>query len=437
MAKTWDAIVVGAGLAGLASARELSKSGADVLVLEARSRLGGRAWTSVFEDRPVEIGGAFVHWIQPNIWTDIQRYGLGIEAAPTEERAAWFADGRLHEGSADELVSIVGEGVERFCRDAHEAIPRAFEPLATGLARELDARSIKDRLDDIEDPVQRDVLDALWSSLGSGPSSEIGLVPTALRTYALAAYSVDTLWAANGGFRLVGGTSGLVRAFRADLGAAEVRTDAPVIGVAHAPGRVVVRTRDGAEMLARACVMAVPVNGLRDVAFTPDLSAGRRRLLGQGILGRGVKLWARVRGELTAFIAMAPSSHAITFLESDAQVDGDTVVMGFGPSARDLDLRDQGAIQRAVRVLVPGADVVAVGGNDWTNDPFSQTTWASMKPGQMTRSLADLQRPEGEVFFAGGDIANGWGGYLDGAIESGIKAGRDALALLGGGRHVA
>jgi monoamine oxidase len=48
----------------------------------------------------------------------------------------------------------------------------------------------------------------------------------------------------------------------------------------------------------------------------------------------------------------------------------------------------------------------------------------------MTRSLADLQRPEGEVFFAGGDIANGWGGYLDGAIESGIRAGRDALALL-------
>jgi monoamine oxidase len=274
-------------------------------------------------------------------------------------------------------------------------------------------------------------MDVLWSSLGSGPSREIGLLPTALRTYALAGWSVGTLWAANGGFRVVGGTTGLVNAMRSDLGAAEVRTEATVTDVAHAAGRVVVRTLDGMDAHARTCVVATPVNVLRDIAFTPDLSAGRRRVLEEGILGRGVKLWARLRGELPSFIAVAPSSHAISILESDSHVDGDTLVMGFGPSARDLDLLDRDAMQRAVRVLVPGADVLAVGGNDWTNDPLSRTTWGSMRPGQMARSLADLQRPEGEVFFAGGDIANGWGGYLDGAIESGIKAGRGALALLG------
>lgn len=431
MTKTWDAIVVGAGLAGLASARELSNAGADVLVLEGRSRLGGRAWTGSFEDRPVEIGGAFVHWTQPNIWNDIQRYGLSIEATEVEERATWFADGRLHEGSAEELFALIGEGVEWFCRDAQEAVPRPFEPLGTELARALDASSVQDRLDEIEDPELRDVLDGLWSSLGSGPSREIGLLPTALRTYALAGYSSDALWATNGGFRLVGGTSGLVKAMGSDLGAAEVRTGARVAGVTHAAGRVDVRILDTPEERARACIMATPVNVLRDIAFTPDVSAGRRRVLEEGILGRGVKFWARLRGELRPFIAVAPSTHPITFIESDDHVDGDTIVMGFGPSAGDLDPLDREAMQHAIRTLVPDADVLAVGGNDWTNDPFSLTTWGSMRPGQTSRSLADLQRPEGEVFFAGGDIANGWGGYMDGAIESGIKAGRDALALLG------
>ena len=50
----------------------------------------------------------------------------------------------------------------------------------------------------------------------------------------------------------------------------------------------------------------------------------------------------------------------------------------------------------------------------------------------MSRSLLDLQRPEGRTSFCGGDIANGWAGYIDGAIESGIGAGRGALAVLAG-----
>ena len=50
----------------------------------------------------------------------------------------------------------------------------------------------------------------------------------------------------------------------------------------------------------------------------------------------------------------------------------------------------------------------------------------------MSRSLEDLQRPVGSTFFAGGDIANGWAGYIDGAIESGIAAARGAMALLSG-----
>jgi monoamine oxidase len=430
MTKTWDAVVVGGGFAGLAAARELAHTGADVLLLEGRDRLGGRTWTGSFAGHPVELGGAYVHWHQPHVWSDILRYGLTVLPTVGAERAFWISEGRLHEGAADDLNDVLMEGVEWFCRDAEEAVPFPFDPEPTELARALDALSVQDRLDEIDDPLIRDLQDSMWTSLGSAPAAEIGLVPTALSTYALASFTPDLIWETSGAYTIVGGTGALVSAMREDLRGAEVQEGSTVRGVARDDGVVRVCTDGGVEHVATTCILALPVNVLRSLSFTPDLDPGRRRVVDEGILGRGVKLWARLRGEVPHFYALAPGGHAISLLESESYVDGDTVVSGFGPSARDLDIHDRASMQRAVAELVPEAEVLECGGHDWRHDPFSGTTWGSFKPGQWSRSLKDLQRPEGRTFFAGGDIANGWAGYIDGAIESGIAAGRGAMALL-------
>ena len=431
MTKTWDAVVVGGGFAGLAAARELSHSGAEVLLLEARDRLGGRTWTGPFGDQDVELGGAYVHWMQPHVWTDILRYGLTVERAVEAERASWISQGRLHEGAPDDIAANLVEGVEWFCRDAEEAVPNPFGPLSE-LGRALDVRSVQERLDEIDDPLTRDLQDAYWTSLGNAPAGEIGLVPTALMTYALAGYTAELIWETSGGYEIIGGTGALMRAMRDDLRGVDVREDAPVRAVSRDDGVVRAVTQDGAEHVGATAVLALPVNALRSVAFTPDLSMGRRRAVDEGIGGRGVKLWLRLRGELPHFYALAPGGYPITILESTAYADGDTLALGFGPSARDLDIHDRDAVCEAVCLLLPGADIVESGGHDWTHDSFSATTWGSFRPGQVSRSLGDLQRPEGRTFFAGGDIANGWAGYIDGAIESGIAAARGAMALLSG-----
>jgi monoamine oxidase len=61
---------------------------------------------------------------------------------------------------------------------------------------------------------------------------------------------------------------------------------------------------------------------------------------------------------------------------------------------------------------------------------LASETWPMQRAGQLTGSLAELQRPEGRVVLAGSDYANGWAGFIDGAIESGLRAGRDVHALL-------
>ena len=87
-------------------------------------------------------------------------------------------------------------------------------------------------------------------------------------------------------------------------------------------------------------------------------------------------------------------------------------------------------VARAIEDLLPGARVEEVGGHDWVRDPFARETWATYGPGTWLRWVPELERMEGRIAFAGSDIARGWGSYMDGAIETGLRAGREIEAIL-------
>src|SRR5260370_24228972 len=95
-----DVVVSGAGLGGLVAARELGRAGLDVLVLEARDRVGGRAWTDRRLGHDLELGGAWVHWVQPHTWAEMTRYGREITRSPAAEQAYWLGAGRGPRGGA-------------------------------------------------------------------------------------------------------------------------------------------------------------------------------------------------------------------------------------------------------------------------------------------------------------------------------------------------
>lgn len=70
-------MVIGAGFAGLSAARDLQKANKRVLLVEARDRIGGRTWTAEDDSGlKLEMGGAWVHWVQPHVFAELQRYGL-------------------------------------------------------------------------------------------------------------------------------------------------------------------------------------------------------------------------------------------------------------------------------------------------------------------------------------------------------------------------
>ena len=84
-----DIIVVGAGAAGIAAARELRKFGRSFVIVEARSRLGGRAFTDTALGIPYDAGAQYIHWGERNPWKGIAAE-LGVALAEDERRSGTF-----------------------------------------------------------------------------------------------------------------------------------------------------------------------------------------------------------------------------------------------------------------------------------------------------------------------------------------------------------
>jgi monoamine oxidase len=104
-------------------------------------------------------------------------------------------------------------------------------------------------------------------------------------------------------------------------------------------------------------------------------------------------------------------------------------MVGFGPDAERCDPADLAGVQRDLEAIIPGYEAVAATSHNWLADEFAQGTWAIHRPGWYEHHHAAMQRPEGRLRLAGSDLADGWSGFIDGAIESGLRSGAWAAAM--------
>jgi monoamine oxidase len=431
-----DVIVVGGGLAGLTAARELRKVGHRVLLLEGRDRLGGRTFTSEFAGTEVELGGAFIHWFQPHVFAEMTRYGISHEIPPEPTRWSYMSQGRVRDSTLVDLLPRMTELFERCFPDARAALPLPHQPLALAeTVSSLDHLSMQDRIDETDfAPEERDLLNAVLSTACSAPCSD-GALTAMMRWFSLPGWNFGLMLDAVGVFPIR--TADLVEALVADA-QPDVLLSTPVVAIEHRDERATVTARGGEEFAASAVVVAVPLNTLGRIEFAPALPREKRATADQGQASRGLKLWAHVRGLQEPVFLMAPDDYPLTFLVTERVLaDSSQLLVAFGPIAEHLPADDEPAVRRAFAQFLPGVEIVSVTGHDWWTDEFSRGTWSVFRPGQLSGALAALQAPHGRVVFAGSDIADGWNGFMDGAIESGLRAARSAGQLLSSSRRPA
>ncbi len=423
-----DVIVIGGGFAGVTAAREASLRGRSVLLLEARDRLGGRTWTAPWGDLRIELGGGWVHWHQPHTFSEITRGGLEVVLSPEDEDVGWYVNGARREGSAADRDAIAERGWNRFVQGVEDALPNPHDPLlAIDRLERFDRLTIAERIAQLE--LDGEELDVLWAeleSLAHGHLEDAGAV-SVLRWHALSGYSLRLTQYTGGRVTLKDGTVSLLQAIH-QAAPVDVRLATPVAAVRQSDDGVEVETRAGEVHRAAAVVVAVPLNALGAIEFTPQLSERKRQGIALGQASRGIKIFIRARGTEVTQNSIQPR-HPFGYLATeDVFEDGTQMLIGFGRDASESDATDIARVQRDMDAIMPGFEVVEVTAHDWLADEFANGTWAIHRPGWYTTYHREMQRPEGRVVLAGSDFADGWSGFIDGAIESGLRTGKLAAA---------
>jgi len=421
--KKFDIIIIGAGFTGVSAARELSQKGFNILILEARDRLGGRTWFEERMGRNLEMGGTWVHWFQPHVWAEITRYDLEVVPSPHPEKAFWVANGERKEGTPEELFGMLDEANKALLADSRKYFPLPYQPLTSDKLKDIDYLTVSEKIEGLSlDKEIKDLMHSMWALNFNGPTQKAGLTQ-AMRWEALSDYNWQLMMDIAASFKIKKGTRSLIEGIFNDA-KADILYSKVVSTVEKGTDGYQVKTEDGEQFNGQTVINTLPLNVLNSIEFKPELSAVKREAATRGQTSKGIKFWAKVKNYTTPFLAFAPADYPINYAQFEYVKGKNGLIVGFGPDATKLNPENPVEVEDALRPLVPEIEVIESTGHDWVADEFSGETWPMQQNNQLTEYLSELQRPEEGLFIAGSDYANGWAGFIDGAIESGFTVTR-------------
>ena len=445
MADTIDAdvVVVGAGLAGLAAARDLTAAGCRVAIVEARDRVGGRTHS-------IEVGGLKVdlgaQWLAPNMHRmHALAETFGIEKARTHvtgNKVFVFAGKRRvsRELPPISMLAILDLLWFRARSDRLTKHVPAVEPWTGKYARELDRRTLGDWV--ARGTFTRGARD-YWSSLGEeglcASMSEVSLLEIVwqVKTMGGSLKVLDTTEE----FFLVGGSSQVAERLAEPL-RANIHLGRPVRCIEHGSDFARVVTDHGI-FAGRRAIVAMPPTLAGRLDYEPGLPALRDQLtqrLGQGSVIKVIAVydepfWRREGLSGSAYSDKGPVKGALDC----SPESGPGVIVGLlcGVDARRWSPRP--AEERRAAILEQFASYYGERASrplefvekDWSVDIWSRGGYGMhFPPGVLTQFGPAAWAPVGTIHWAGTEIATEWRLYMEGALQSGEAAAAAVLRSL-------
>ena len=406
-----ETVVVGAGLAGLCAARDLLDAGRQVVLLEARDRVGGRTYSVAFEAAglTVDLGA---EWVDPDqhqaMMHELARYGIDPEGATSKTPPQPLAP-ETEAGSWHSIVPICARIAAQLNPDQPDWY-EGFDDFDLPATAFLKSHAL-----DIDDVTA--FLAHGFALQGAHPDE----------------YSMLNLFhefAAFGGVeaafngaesRIAGGAQSLSIAIANTFGPA-LRLNYPVTRIAKIEEGVFVEGPAG-QVLAKQVVVALPLNVLSHLNLNVPLPAEATRVISEGHVGRAAKGWASTTLSELVESVVWPSAIEV-YSRGGARSDAMCTFAVAQPNHDE-------ALAESWRTLATRHPNVTLHehqlSHDWVTDPFSRGSWLSSAPGQVRglHELADMPPP---VLFVGGDLSRGWYGWMEGAVTSGKDAAARLLA---------
>jgi monoamine oxidase len=453
-------IIIGAGLAGLSAAFELSRLGHEVTLLEARLRPGGRVYTlrEPFSDGMyAEAGAARIPNNHQLTLKYIKLFGLTLDPfEPGNPAQVAYIRGRRIKIPAGEEAPLAGfpgaltpEERKGSMADLWERyVAPVFKEIGNPTATDWPPDSLKkydlvtfaeflrrqgispDAIALMEAPYYKpedDIISALWSL------REARLLRAQWRDY-----------------KIRGGNDLLPKAFAARL-ARKIRYGAQVVKIERDASGVSVLCRQGGStnrLTADYLICAIPLTVLRRIEVSPPFSPEKRRVIEQHSYESATRVFLqaralRWRGDGLSGFGFSDHPEAIwrpTFNQSirrmaSGQMGGRDILVSYltGAQARRVaamnkDERITSTLDRFEKIF-PGLRANFEGGATfcWDEDEWARGAYSILKPQEMFSLLPHVARPEGRVHFAG-EHASAWPGWMQGALESGNRAANEINA---------
>jgi monoamine oxidase len=446
-----DAVVVGAGLAGLTAARELEAADASVVVIEAQDRVGGRTMDGRVAGTTVEMGG---QWIGPNQ----RRIGalassVGVETFPTylPGRTVFCEGGRRSEYEEDAEIPFANPASLREVDEVFRALgelARSVSPDAPWTAEraaELDGKTLETwKLGHAQSSGARFYFDLAVESLYACEPRDVSLLGVLADIASSGSFGgLFEIEASAEEYRFVGGAQEVSVRMAGELDG-RVIPGSPVRRIVQDRGHVLVES-DRATVLAGAVIVTVPPALRGRIEYVPALPALHDGLSQRMPMGAVIKCHAVYDAPFwreAGLNGRAESDTGPCKVTCDNSFpDGDTgVLTGFilGSDAREWGRREARERESAVlecfaryfgeKALSPLGYMEA----DWGAEPYSRGGYAGIPtPGMILDHGPALSEPVGRVHWAGAETASEWNGYMDGAVESGERAAQEVLSALG------
>jgi monoamine oxidase len=441
-----DTIIVGAGFAGLTAANHLQKAGKEVLILEARDRVGGRVLTKVLPDGSyLDLGAAWVGPTQDKLYELARQFNIEVFRTYDAGKTTLFSGGKAKHYKG--LIPPLPLGALISLEMAIKKITKLSKtvdlekPWLTPNASHFDNMTLwmwmqKQMSSEKAKMLFQITVEAIFAA----HPAEISMLHAMF--YIKSGRDFDTLMNIENGAqqeRFVGGMQPIANRLAEALDG-KIQFNKVVKHIKQMADEVVV-AGDGFSFMAKDVVVALPPTLAGQIEYDPILPVNRTQLTQRIPMGQVWKTYAvydkpfwrekdlngialSYTGDTTVTFDCSPKDGSKGILLGFVLADKAKQFSNLSPEARKASVLESFSKFFGEKALTPNHYL----DQSWSIEPFTQGCFAGVFPPHAWTSLGEwVKKPIGRIHWAGTETSSVWNGYVEGAILSGERVANEIL----------